>query len=147
MAGRKQGSWCHIEIPCASPQGAKKFYGKVFGWNFQDAPALDYVLFSTGDGEIGGGLWNPPPGIPRVITNYISVEHVDTMVARVQEHGGKLVRPRMEVPGHGWFALVADPDGNIVGLWQDAPQPPISTKAVPKSKPKAAMKLKPRKRK
>ena len=143
MAGQKQGSWCHIEITSASPQGAKKFYGHVFGWKFQDAPALDYVLFSTGEGEVGGGIWNPPPGIPRMITNYISVDHVDTMVARVQEHGGKLVRPRMEVPGHGWFALVADPDGNIMGLWQNAPV--VGAREKRRRKPVVKAKLKKKK--
>ena len=120
MAGNKQGAWCHIEIPTAQVEVAKKFYGTVFGWKFRDMPEMSYTLFDTGKGNVGGGLWNPPAGVPRSITNYIFVDSVDAMVARVQEHGGKLVNPKMQVPGAGWFALVADPDGNVIGLWQNA---------------------------
>lgn len=136
MAGGRKGSWCHIEIPVASPKNAKKFYGELFGWTFRDVPELNYVIFTAGDGAIGGGLWNPPPGIPRLITNYVSVDDVGAMVARVQQYGGKLVNPRTEVPGHGWFALVADPDGNVLGLWQNAAKPAAASrkKRTPKKK-------------
>lgn len=123
MAGPKPGAWCHIEIPTSSPRKAKEFYGALFGWTFRDVPELDYVIFSTGEGAIGGGLWNPPPGIPRQITNYVSVEDVRGMVEKVVALGGRTIAPRTEVPGHGWFALVADPDGNILGLWQSARGP------------------------
>ncbi len=139
MAGDKKGSWCHIEIPVASPKNAKKFYGELFGWTFRDVPELNYVMFSAGDGSIGGGLWNPPAGIPRLVTNYISVEDVGAMVARVQARGGKLVNPRTEVPGHGWFALVADPDGNVIGLWQNAPKPAAASPKKRVAKKKAAV--------
>ncbi|MCC6741894.1 MAG: VOC family protein [Planctomycetia bacterium] len=122
MAEPKPGAWCHIEIPTTSPKKAKDFYGALFGWTFRDVPELNYVIFSTGEGGVGGGLWNPPQGIPRQITNYVLVEDVRAMADKVVSLGGKTVTPRTEVPGHGWFALVADPDGNVLGLWQSAPR-------------------------
>lgn len=136
MAGSKQGSWCHIEIPTSSPKNARKFYGNVFGWSFREIPELNYVLFTAGDGSIGGGLWDPPPGVPRMITNYVSVDDLDEMVEKVKSQGGKLVHPKSQVPGAGCFALVADPDGNVFGLWQNA-----ATPAAPL--PKAAKKKRP----
>lgn len=142
MAGQKPGSCCHIEIPTASRENAKKFYGRVFGWTFQDVPEMSYTLFSTGDGEVGGGFWNPPPEIPRLITNYLTVEDVDAKVAQVQEHGGKLLKPKMVVGNFGCFALVADPDGNVLGLWQRirASRPPAKKAAAKRSAGKTGKK-------
>lgn len=134
MAEPTPGAWCHIEIPTTSPKKAKEFYGGLFGWTFRDVPELNYVIFSTGEGAIGGGLWNPPPGMPRQITNYVSVEDVRSMVERVVSLGGKTIAPRTEVPGHGWFALVADPDGNVLGLWQSAPRAAAAPAKVPRRK-------------
>jgi predicted enzyme related to lactoylglutathione lyase len=40
-------------------------------------------------------------------------------VARVERAGGKVVVPRTDIGAAGAFALVRDPDGNIVGLHTD----------------------------
>lgn len=152
MAGSREGAWCHIEIPSAQPESAKRFYGNVFGWTFTDVPALNYTLYSAGEGEIGGGLWNPAAGVPRQIVNYVNVSDIEATVAKVEQYGGKLVNPKMEVPNAGWFALVADPDGNVVGLWKNLKPPaaPAKSKAKPakrKAKPaKKAAKKKNKKR-
>lgn len=143
MAGQKPGSWCHVEIPTVSRENAKKFYGRVFGWTFQDSPEMNYTIFSTGEGEIGGGFWNPPPDVPRVITNYITVDDIDAKIAQVQEHGGKVAKAKMSVGNFGSFALIADPDGNIFGLWQTVKRPAPSkkpAKAVKKPKGRAKRK-------
>ena len=46
----------HIEIPTTNFKKAKKFYGKVFGWSFEDVPDMDYVLFRAGT-QPNGGLY------------------------------------------------------------------------------------------
>lgn len=38
--GMKHGAWCHIEIPTASPEAAKRFYGGLLGWTFTDSPMI-----------------------------------------------------------------------------------------------------------
>ena len=35
-------------------------------------------------------------------------------------NGGKQIKEKTEVPGAGWFSLVSDPDGNVIGLWKSA---------------------------
>ena len=44
----------HIEIPTTNFKKAKKFYGTVFGWSFEDVPDMDYVLFKAGTQPNGG---------------------------------------------------------------------------------------------
>jgi predicted enzyme related to lactoylglutathione lyase len=33
--------------------------------------------------------------------------------------GGKILTPRSEIPGMGWYGLFSDPTGNLVGLFTD----------------------------
>lgn len=122
MAGMKHGAWCHIEIPTSNAEAAKKFYGGLFGWKFNFVPEMKYTLYSTGEGEIGGGLFDPPPQVPRGITNYVNVDDLEAAARRVPELGGRLITDPMDVPGHGRFRVVADPDGNEFCLWQNLPQ-------------------------
>jgi predicted enzyme related to lactoylglutathione lyase len=150
MPGMVHGAWCHIEIPAASVDAAKRFYGGLFGWKFTDVPEMKYVIYSSGDGEVGGGFFNPPEGTPKQITNYVTVTDLDESVNRVNELGGKICSERMEVPGMGWFRIVSDPEGNNIGLWQaaqrrPAPAPAKAKKAAPKAK--KASKTKPAKKK
>lgn len=120
MPGMKHGAFCHIEIPSGSVDAAKRFYGGMFGWRFTDVPEMKYTLYTAGEGEIGGGFFNPPEGTPRMITNYITVSDLEAAAKKVPELGGRVCTERMEVPGMGWFRIVNDPEGNSFGLWQPA---------------------------
>lgn len=46
----------------------------------------------------------------------------DESLAKVQAAGGKVMRPRMPVPGVGWMAYRVDTEGNPFWLMQDDPQ-------------------------
>jgi len=136
MAGMKHGAWCHIEIPTANKEASKQFYGGLLGWTFTEVPEMKYTIYSTGEGEVGGGFFNPPEGTPRMVTNYVTVQDLEAAVKRVPELGGKVCTDRMEVPGMGWFRIVSDPEGNSFGLWQPANPAPAAKpkKAAPKAK-------------
>jgi len=121
MTNPQEGIWCHIEIPCQDVERAKTFYGECFGWQFQSMPGMGYTLYSK-EGGIGGGMFQKPDEMPQQMVNYILVDDVDAAVKRVQNHGGCLVKEKTEVPQTGWFAIVADPEGNGFGLWQSMPR-------------------------
>jgi uncharacterized protein len=114
----------HFEIPSDDPQRATRFYGDVFGWQFQkwEGPQ-EYWLVTTGaEGERGidGGLLRrsePSQGV----VNTVDVPDVDDVVARVERAGGRVVVPKMPIPGVGWLAYAQDPDGNTFGLMQGDP--------------------------
>jgi hypothetical protein len=50
--------------------------------------------------------------------NYILVESVDEYTKRIADLGGRIVAPKMEVPGIGWWALALDPEGNQFAILQ-----------------------------
>jgi predicted enzyme related to lactoylglutathione lyase len=109
---------CYIEIPCKDVTRAKKFYGGVFGWSFEDS-GENYSAFNTGDG-LGGGLDRRTEEFPtgRGITLYIRVEDIPEYLRRVDEAGGRTVKAKTEISKEfGHYALFADSEGNTMGLW------------------------------
>lgn len=143
QAVMKEGVICHVEIPTKDPARAQSFYGTVFGWTFQSMPEMNYTLFMTREGGIGGGFLTPEEGVEPKVVNYVLVTELEPFIEKIQENGGQLVRGKTEVPHAGWFALVTDPDGNLFGLWKSAtplpePEKPARTAARRPAKRKAA---------
>jgi predicted enzyme related to lactoylglutathione lyase len=109
----------HFEIPVSDIERGKEFYGKLFGWTFEDFGG-DYVVVSTGPAEegcVGGGL-SMRQKAEEVAHNYILVESVEEHSKKVEELGGRIVVPKRPVKGMGWFAIALDTDGNVFGLWE-----------------------------
>ena len=110
----------HFEVPCDDLERARQFYGTVFDWTFEPyGDDTSYWLVTTGKDEPGidGGFGQRNPSMPQV-TNSIGVPSVDEFVAKVEAGGGKILFPRMAVPGMGWLAYCQDTEGNAFGLFQ-----------------------------
>ena len=114
----------HWELWSKAPAKVADFYAKVFDWNINEIPMMDYRLVDTGGkGGINGGIMTPKKGPwPGNMALYIDVDDVAAYVARVRPAGGKIHVERQEVPGVGIFALFEDPDGRVNGIWQQFPQ-------------------------
>ena len=110
----------HFEISADDPQRAAAFYGKVFGWGIHkwDGPQ-DYWLVKTGEaGEPGidGGLFKRQGPVGHV--NSVQVDSVDAYADKVKAAGGKVVVPRMAIPGVGYLVYCQDTEGSVFGLYQ-----------------------------
>lgn len=117
----------HHELNTSDVDGAKTFYGALFGWTFQDMqmPEGVYSIVSTAEGApFGGFSCNPVPGAPSHWLNYIIVASLDAAVADVGARGGAVVAGRTEVPGFGWFAVCQAPRGAAFAIWESAEAPP-----------------------
>ena len=110
----------HFEIYGDDLPNLADFYQSLFGWQITKAPGIDYHTVKTGAG-VGGGLSRRPIDEPRSWVHYVSVPSVDEAVARVVDLGGTVVRGRTAVPKTAWYAVVADPEGNIFAVWQADP--------------------------
>ena len=62
----------------------------------------------------------PIPG-PRSWVHYVHVDSIDQTLERIVDLGGSLVRQKAAVPKAAWYAVVADPEGNIFAIWQADP--------------------------
>jgi predicted enzyme related to lactoylglutathione lyase len=51
------------------------------------------------------------------VTVYVEVDDLPAYLAKAEALGGKTLVPPVELP-IGSFAWMADPDGNIIGLWK-----------------------------
>jgi predicted enzyme related to lactoylglutathione lyase len=108
----------HFEIGVADPSKSKAFYAELFEWKIQ----LDdgYGLVDTGAATgINGGIMRTPPGVAPYVTVYVGVEDLESYLERAEALGGKTIVPRMAVGEVGAFALLTDPGGNVIGLFQE----------------------------
>jgi uncharacterized protein len=124
----------HFEIPADNPERAAKFYRELFGWDVKkyDDPAgkMEYWMVQTvpTDGQgmptrpgVNGGLMRRmAPNQPMV--NYISVPKVEEFVRKAEKLGAKILMPKTPVPNMGWFAQMADTEGNIFAVWENDPK-------------------------
>ena len=102
---------------------AKDFYGKMFGWTSQDLPMknMTYTMFNKGEKSIGGLLQIPSQEsgkIPPHWMSYIMVNNLDEMVKKAEVLGAEVKMPITAVEGIGRFAVLADPTGAHIALWQ-----------------------------
>lgn len=116
----------HFEIVADNPERAMKFYKEVFGWEFNkwDGPQ-DYWLVKTGEDSqpgINGGLTpktNQGGGnTGGRITNSIDVPSIDEFSNKISMEGGKVLSPKMPIPGVGYLAICEDTEGISFGIIQ-----------------------------
>jgi uncharacterized protein len=111
----------HIEIPANDRDTAAKFYKGLFGWEYQHlGPPMNYTTFQAGNA--GGGFPDVSPNSPAGhVLVFISSDDIDADLKNVDSLGGKIIAPKSEVPGFGWYAVFSDPTGNQVALWTGVP--------------------------
>lgn len=111
----------HFDLTAEQPERAVKFYGDVFGWQFQkwDGPMQYWMITTGGDGEPGidGGLSQRGDQNSGTV-NTVAVPSADEYTNRVNQAGGKVLMAKDHIPGVGWFAMCADTEGNTFGLME-----------------------------
>ena len=113
-----------FEIPADDTARARKFYGKLFGWDINPLPHMpDYSHIDTGGADAapdGGLMKRMHPG--QTITNYILVPSVTRFMAKVKKLGGDICKPKTAVPGMGYLAICQDTEKNTFALWEANPK-------------------------
>ncbi len=107
----------HFEFRTRDRNRLKAFYAALFHWKFEEF-GDSYTGVKTGNDECGGGIFQCPEGVPTGTSNYFDVDDLADYEAKVRELGGKVLMSNQEVPGHGWFSLCLDVDGNSLALWK-----------------------------
>lgn len=116
-------SW--IDLGTNDVEGAKRFYGAIFGWDAVDVPTdqgIPYTMLSK-NGKVVAGMGPIPPdqaeaGMPPMWNTYVNVESVDDTAGKATEAGGSVIMPAMDVMDSGRMAFIADPTGAAIGLWE-----------------------------
>lgn len=116
------GTPCWADCQLDDVGKGREFYTELFGWEWEEGPPDQggYVL-ATKEGRAVAGAGPKPPGMetmPSVWTSYLAADDVDKTTSAVTEHGGSVLAEPMEAMDAGRMAIVADPQGAVVGLWQ-----------------------------
>jgi predicted enzyme related to lactoylglutathione lyase len=104
----------HFEVVGNDAAGLQQYYGDLFDWSVDTNNPMNYGIVTKEDAGIGGGVGQSPDGSGHV-TFYVHVDDINACLETAEGLGGKTVMPRTE---HEMvtLALVADPEGNVVGL-------------------------------
>jgi predicted enzyme related to lactoylglutathione lyase len=128
----KHGTFSYIELATKDAAVAKKFYGGLFGWTFDDqpVPGMTYAMCKIGD-QVLGALYqmdNKPGGematsggqhgeMPSHWASYVTVTDVDATTKKVVANGGKVMKEAFDVMDIGRMSVVADAGGGTLCLW------------------------------
>ena len=120
----------HFEIHVDDIERAKKFYGEVFGWSFQDwtdFAGMPYFGAVTGDDQelgINGALMQrkgPAPERNQPLNGFactMGVTDYDVTEAKILKSGGTVAMPKYALPQMAWQGYYVDTEGNIFGIHQ-----------------------------
>jgi predicted enzyme related to lactoylglutathione lyase len=117
------------ELDTRDFDGARRFYGEVFGWEVVPIEQDGQVVYGSVqlNGRLVAGMLPMgaqfPAGVPNHWRPYFGVEDLDASAAEVRELGGQLLTEPMAVP-QGRFIAAADPNGATFSLMQAEYDPP-----------------------
>jgi predicted enzyme related to lactoylglutathione lyase len=119
-----QGTPNWVDVQTTDQSAAKQFYGSLFGWTFDDQPSPDGGVYSMAmlNGEAVAAIAPMPPGrpegMPPVWNTYLAADDVDATAGKVGPAGGQVLMPGFDIGDAGRMAVIADPTGAAVALWQ-----------------------------
>ena len=133
--GYEPGTFSWADLGTTDMNGAKAFYTRLFGWDFEDMPAGDSMIYSMAskNGKTVAACYEQSAemrsqGVPPVWVSYVTVADVAESVRRAGELGGTIIQEPLDVFDSGRMALVADPQGAALAFWE--PEKHIGAKLV-----------------
>lgn len=116
-------SW--VDLGTSDVEGAKAFYGGLFGWSFLDLPTDSGTVYSMCQIEVYNVAGMGPmvadmeaQGMPPYWSSYVKHDDVDAVAGRAGEAGGNVMFPPFDVMEAGRMTVIQDPTGAIFGVWQ-----------------------------
>jgi predicted enzyme related to lactoylglutathione lyase/uncharacterized protein YndB with AHSA1/START domain len=121
------GEFSWNELLTSDEAGAKKFYSAVFGWQTADFPGagVKYTLWKNLGADVGGLMKRPKEDMPPHWLGYVTVADVDATTKKASEAGGQVCMTPFDVPTVGRIAVIQDPQGAAIGLFQPLTKPAV----------------------
>lgn len=116
----------YFDLTVTDLPAARHFFEQVLGWKFEQFP-MPYEYYRITAGElnepgIDGGIGridDAPLSAGRPLVSLtVPVPDLEKVISRIVEHGGKIVEPKIPVPGIGWYATCSEPGGLMFGIIQ-----------------------------
>lgn len=128
------GSWTWNQLFTDDLDGAKAFYGDVFGWSLERSeeapPDSPYMMWRV-DGQrwpegVAGAMEmgdDFPAGVPPHWMVYLAVEDAGKAVEATERAGGQVILPPMEIPVGKLAGLLDPQDAAFSIIEPDYPEP------------------------
>lgn len=116
--------FCWHDLAAADPAAALRFYEAAFGWTptVQHANGGCFVRLQSGGEDVASmyplSRAQLERGVPSHWTPYVRVAGLEAAAGRVRDSGGRVIVPPFAVDGIARIALIADPAGALLGLWE-----------------------------
>jgi len=120
------GDITHIDIPVSDLAAGQEFYSSLFGWAIAEPPGFEgYPMWQAPNKISGGGLAPREDGFtqPR---SYVEVDSIDDTAAAAVKAGGTVAMEKQQISPTSWWAVIVDPDGNEIGLYEGSTETPES---------------------
>lgn len=117
------GAPCWIDLMSSDLNRSREFYAALFGWTFEVGDEEMYGGYTTAfnDGRLAAGLMQSrgdSDGYPDMWTTYLRVDNIAATITSAKEAGAILYMGPMDVPEQGKMAMLGDPSGAAIGLWE-----------------------------
>ncbi|MGA7204038.1 MAG: VOC family protein [Specibacter sp.] len=117
------GAPCWIDLMTSDPAKAQEFYTALFGWTYEVGDAEKYGGYTMAfkDGQSVAGMMKSDQddaGYPDMWSTYLRVDDIDATVAAATKAGAVTYMAPMDVPEQGKMAMLGDPGGASVGVWE-----------------------------
>jgi predicted enzyme related to lactoylglutathione lyase len=106
----------HFEVVGKDGKALQGFFADLFGWSFNTDNPGGYGISSAEETGVAVGVGSTPDGSAGHVTGYVAVEDIDATLARAVELGGRVIQPKFSPAPNSSIALLAGPEGHIVGL-------------------------------
>jgi len=116
------GIFCWNELVSRDAEGSAKFYSQLFGWTPEKmdmGPGMSYTFMKSGSQNAAGFLQMPKEAgqASTAWLGYVTVADLPRAVAKAKSLGAKICKDVTDLP-MGRFAIVTDPQGAVLGLWE-----------------------------
>ena len=119
------GTFSWVDLNTTDQDGAKTFYGGLFGWDADDQAVGDgmtYSMMSIAGKPVAGislqGEMQRQSGAPPAWNSYVTVESADESVDRATKLGANVRAPAFDVMDVGRMAVIQDPQSGFVMVWE-----------------------------
>ena len=121
----KNGSFCCMELGTTDRNAAVNFYAGLFGWTADEipmGPGMAYTMFRLGGKDLAGGYAlmkeQVEAHVPPHWMLHIKVDNADVSAAKAVKAGGAQIAPPSDIPNVGRFAVIQDPTGAGISIFQ-----------------------------
>lgn len=106
----------HFEILGRDQKALQSFYSGLFGWKLNTDTPDGYGMTDPAQTGIVVGVGAARDGGAGHVTGYVRVDDIDAALARTTELGGKVLMPKFSPGPDATLAVIADPEGHVLGL-------------------------------